>query len=177
MNNKFTKYIKEIKKTGANAVKFIDPKKVVVGNWVRLKCQFGCDAYNTRFTCPPYSPTPEYTKRMLKEYKRAFFFTYQYTKEIEKKKRQYIRKILAKLERTMFLDGYYKVFAMGAGPCNLCPEKCNLNKRCLHPEIARPSLEACGIDVYKTACNAGIKLKVVKTFRDVPTYCCLLLIE
>jgi len=177
MKNKYNKYIKEIKKTGARAVKFIEPKKVVVSNWVRMKCQFGCDAYNTRYTCPPYSPTPAYTKQMLKEYKGALFFTYQYSPITERKKRQSIRQILAKLEREMFLDGYYKAFALSAGPCNLCPDKCNLKKPCPQPEIARPSMEACGIDVYATAHNAGVKLAVVKTYDDIPTYCCLLLIE
>lgn len=177
MTSKLNKYIKEIKKSGANVIKFIEPRKVVVSNWVRMKCQFGCDAYNTRYTCPPYSPTPEYTRQMLKEYKIALFFTYKYSRINEKKKRQSIRRILANIEREMFLDGYYKVFALGAGPCNLCLNKCNLTKPCPHPEIARPSMEACGIDVYKTAHNIGIKLKVVKDYKDIPLYCCLILIE
>jgi predicted metal-binding protein len=177
MKKTLNKYIKEIIKTGASAVKFIDPKKVVVGNWVRIKCQFGCDAYGTRLTCPPYSPTPEYTRQMLKEYSGALFFTYKYPALKERKKRQSIRRILAKLEREMFLDGFYKAFAMGAGPCNLCPGQCDLTKPCLHAELARPSLEACGIDVYATAKNAGVNLKVVKSYKDTPTYCCLLLVE
>jgi predicted metal-binding protein len=113
---------------------------------------------------------------MLKEYKSALFFTYRFTRIKERKERQSIRRLLAKLEREMFLDGYYKAFAMGAGPCNLC-SKCVVNQGCLHTELARPSLEACGIDVYKTARNAGVKLAVVKTFQDVPTYCCLILVE
>jgi predicted metal-binding protein len=113
---------------------------------------------------------------MLKEYKRALFFTYQYPAVKERKERRSIRRILAKLEREMFLDGYYKAFAMGAGPCNLCP-KCDVSQACLHTELTRPSLEACGIDVYATAKNAGIKLKVVKSYKETPTYCCLIFIE
>lgn len=176
MTNKYYKYLQEIKRTGANQIKLIEVKKVVVGNWVRMKCQFGCDAYGTRLTCPPYSPTPEYTRQMLKEYKYGLFFTYNYPRVKEREKRQSIRRILAKLERKMFLDGYYKAFALGAGPCNLCP-KCRINSVCPHPEQARPSMEACGIDVYKTAHNVGIPLKVVKNYKEPPTYCCLILIE
>jgi predicted metal-binding protein len=176
MINKFSKYIKEISASGADTVKLIDTTKVEVGNWVRLKCQFGCDAYGTRFTCPPYSPTPDYTRQMLSEYRVALFFTYKHPAVKERKERRSIRKILAQLERKMFLDGYYKAFAMGAGPCNLCP-KCDITKGCQHTEQARPSLESCGIDVYKTAENASITLKVVKSYQDTPTYCCLILIE
>jgi predicted metal-binding protein len=171
------KYIREILTSGAKAVKFIEPRKVVVENWVRLKCQFGCNAYGTRYTCPPYSPTPEYTKQMLKEYKSALFFTYQFRRDRERKKRQFVRRTIAKLEREMFLNGYYKAFAMGAGPCNLCPNKCDFSQGCRYTELARPSMEACGIDVYKTARNAGVKLQVVKSYKDVLTYCCLILIE
>ncbi len=177
MKNILNKYIKAIIATGADNVKFIDPKKVVVSNWVRVKCQFGCDAYNTRYTCPPYSPMPDYTRQMLKEYKSALFFTYRYPSQKERKRRQSIRRILFRLERQVFLDGYYKAFAMGAGPCNLCPGNCDFTKPCLHGDRARPSMEACGIDVYATAKNAGVKLKVVKSYRATPTYCCLLLIE
>jgi predicted metal-binding protein len=176
MMNKYSKYIKEIKKTGANQVSLIKAKQVVVSNWVRLKCQFGCDAYGTCLTCPPYSPTPEYTRHMLKEYKAGIFFTYKYPAVKERKERRSIRRILAVLEREIFLDGYHKAFAMGAGPCNLCPS-CDVKNSCLHTEQARPSLEACGIDVYKTAHNAGISLKVVKSYLETPTYCCLILIE
>jgi predicted metal-binding protein len=177
MKSKFNKYIKRIKASGADKVKLIHPQKVVVGNWVRLKCQFGCDAYRTRYTCPPYSPTPAYTRQMLKEYKTAIFFTYTYLATRERKERQYIRRTIAKLEREMFLDGYYKAFALGAGPCNLCPNKCDFKKGCLHTELARPSMEACGIDVYKTAKNAGVTVKVVKDLNASPTYCCLMLVE
>jgi len=176
MTSKYNKYIKAIKQTGATHIKLIDAKKVVVGNWVRLKCQFGCDAYGTRLTCPPYSPTPEYTRQMLKEYKIGIFFTCKYPRVKERKKRRSIRRILAVLEREIFLDGYYKTFAMGAGPCNLCPS-CDVKNSCLHTEQARPSLEACGIDVYKTAHNAGVPLNVVKSYKETPTYCCLILVE
>ncbi|MCX8015497.1 MAG: DUF2284 domain-containing protein [candidate division WOR-3 bacterium] len=113
---------------------------------------------------------------MLKEYKSALFFTYHINQPQERKQRQAIRKFLAKLERQVFLDGYYKALVLGAGPCNLCA-KCDITKTCRHSEIARPSLEACGIDVYQTARNLGINLQVVRNFDEIPTYCCLLLIE
>ena len=38
---------------------------VVVANWVRLKCRYGCQAYGRHLGCPPYSPTPEETQRVL----------------------------------------------------------------------------------------------------------------
>ncbi|MHC4792413.1 MAG: DUF2284 domain-containing protein, partial [Planctomycetota bacterium] len=71
--------------------------------------------------------------------------------------------ILAELEKKIFLDGNYKAFGMRAGPCRLCRGICDITKPCQHPYQARPSMEACGVDVYQTARNSEFKLEVVKS--------------
>ena len=49
--------------------------------------------------------------------------------------------------------------AFFAGRCMLC-EKCNVeNGTCLNPQMARFSPEAMGINMLKTAKNAGMDLK------------------
>jgi predicted metal-binding protein len=78
-----------------------------------------------------------------------------------------MRRLVAELERTAFLDGLYKTFGLGDGPCRLCRE-CDMTGACRQPEEARPSMESCCIDVYATAHNSGIKLEVV-TRRDGPS--------
>ena len=55
----FDRLIQRACELGAIEAKPIDPKSIVLAPWVRLKCQFGCAHYNTRFCCPPYTPTPE----------------------------------------------------------------------------------------------------------------------
>jgi predicted metal-binding protein len=174
---KYDKFVKKILESGAETAKIVDPKIVVTANWVRMKCQFGCGGYNDRLTCPPFSPTPEYTAKMLTEYKAALIFTYSSeNEESEKKKRRSVRKVLVEVEREMFLDGYYKAFGLSAGPCNYCTH-CDVTKPCKYPEEARPSMEASGIDVYQTARNAGIKIEVVRTLKDICTFVSLILIE
>jgi predicted metal-binding protein len=71
-------------------------------------------------------------------------------------------KAIVRLEIEIFLDGYYKAWSMGAGPCDLCKE-CNLSGTCKHGLVARPSMEACGIDVFKTARDNGFPIEVVQT--------------
>ena len=56
------------KNSGANSTKLISVKKIYVGGWVRQKCGYGCKAHARNFTCPPYSPTPEETKKVLADY-------------------------------------------------------------------------------------------------------------
>jgi predicted metal-binding protein len=84
--------------------------------------------------------------------------------------------IAAKLEREIFLAGYYKAFGMGAGPCELCT-RCAFDKGCRHPQKARPAMEACGIDVYSTVRQHGFAIDVVRTRRDAQHYFGLVLID
>ncbi|MCE7699649.1 MAG: DUF2284 domain-containing protein, partial [Methanobacterium paludis] len=66
---------------------------------------------------------------------------------------------LLELERVAFKRGYTFAVAFFAGRCMLC-EKCNVeNVTCLNPRMARFSPEAMGINVLKTAKNAGMDLK------------------
>jgi len=87
-----------------------------------------------------------------------------------------LRKIVADLEREVFLDGYYKAFGMALGPCRFC-KTCDTSEPCKHPYEARPSVEACGIDVYQTARNCGFELEVVRTEECPYSYIGLILIE
>jgi predicted metal-binding protein len=70
--------------------------------------------------------------------------------------------LVVDVEIALFLDGYYKAWGMGSGPCTRC-KKCDVDGRCLHADRARPSMEACGIDVFKTVRNHDLPIQVVRT--------------
>ena len=150
-------FVKRAIELGAAAAKVISPRDVFTAEWVRRKCQYGCGGYGRRLTCPPYSPTPQEARRMLDEYEVA------------------IQEIIAQ-EREAFLSGYYKAFGMGAGPCRLC-DVCDLEGGCKHPDKARPAMEACGIDVFKTARKAGFPIQVVRDYSCSQNYYGLLLLD
>ncbi|MFQ6084040.1 MAG: DUF2284 domain-containing protein [Candidatus Aminicenantia bacterium] len=174
---KLDKYVNRAKSMGVSRAKIIDIKNVVVGNWVRLKCQYGCGGYEECLTCPPYSPTPDYTKKMLSEYSKGFLMQIENISFMEELNASLkFKDIVADLEREIFLDGYYKAFGMTSGPCRLC-QVCETSKPCKYPRQARPSMEACGIDVYQTARNSGFKLEVVKSEDSLCSFVSLILIE
>jgi predicted metal-binding protein len=162
-------FIKRAFELGAIEAKIISPKQVFTAEWVRRKCQYGCDGFGEHLTCPPYSPTPQETRRLLDEYKTAVLIHFS-SRGIE------ILKIIYTLEHEAFLLGYYKAYGMSAGPCSFC-EKCNVQKTCCHTEQARPSMEACGIDVFKTARTAGYPIEVVKDHSCTQNYYGLILLE
>ncbi len=145
----------------------IDPRQVPTAEWVRMKCQYGCSGFGGCLTCPPHSPAPDRTRNMLDGYTVGYLI--HWGDSIPR------RKTLAAIEREVFLSGFYKAFMFATGPCDLC-RQCNLES-CLHPDEARPAMEACGIDVYQTARSAGFAIEVIKTVHDTPNYFSLLLVE
>jgi predicted metal-binding protein len=162
-------YIDRAVKLGALAAKQIDARTIVTGSWVRIKCQYGCGGYGRCLTCPPYSPRPEETARMLEEYEMAVL--------IHGDDHVDVTGIAAKIEREAFLDGYYKAFAMGCGPCMLCDECDVENGECPHPAQARPAMEACGVDVFQTVRANGFPLEVVRRRDCRQNYYAVVLIE
>jgi len=160
----------EAVKLGASEAKAIKTKDVVTAEWVRLKCQFGCGGFNQHLTCPPFSPTPDLMRKTLDEYEWAILLKFKPPWPDK------IRLAITDIERSIFLSGYYKAFGLASGPCEIC-EECNAKEGiCRYPDKARPSMEACGIDVYATARGAGFPIKVVKTHDETPTYYGLVLV-
>lgn len=48
---------------------------------------------------------------------------------------------------------------------------------CRYPESARPSMEACGIDLYTTVHKFGFPLEMVRSHAEMPNYYALILLE
>jgi predicted metal-binding protein len=170
-------YAEKAKCLGVARAEIIHTKNVVVENWVSLKCQYGCGVYGECLTCPPYSPTPDYTKKMIGEYSKGLLMQIENISPTNRPRlSSELRRIVADLEREIFLDGYHKAFGLAAGPCRLC-KTCDTKGHCKYPYMARPSMEACGIDVYQTVRNCGFELQVVKAEDSPYAYVGLILIE
>lgn len=160
-------FVKKAAELGALDARIIDASTIVTAPWVRLKCQFGCGGYNSSLCCPPHSPAPDETRRVIDSYKKAILV---HTRELGN-----VTKIIVRLEREIFLAGFYKALGFGSGPCSVCrscPED-----GCSHPEKARPSMEACGIDVFATARGNGFPINVVKNEKSEQNYYGVVLIE
>jgi predicted metal-binding protein len=71
-------------------------------------------------------------------------------------KRQMLENVVV-LEKAAMNKGYSLAISFVSGHCQLC-EKCDTETRiCRHPELARISEDAIGVNVKKTAKNAGIE--------------------
>ena len=144
---------------GAKSARVIAIETVVTAPWVRMRCQYGCVGYGRRLSCPPFSPTPEQTQAVLDCYKTGILMEGELWK---------VNPILVALER--------EAWSMGEGPCHEC-DACALRAGCRHPQQLRPSMEASGIDVFRTLHNNGYELEVVKDYDCAAHYFGLVLVE
>lgn len=159
----------------------IHPGSVITAHWVRLKCQFGCTRYGKGYCCPPDTPTPDEMKKVLSSYQRAILFHLELARiPGESRKKNFVSFVeaLVSLEGEMFKSGYYKALAILAGPCELC-EECSKPKGepCRFGQRARPSMEACGIDVYATARGNGFPVQPLREKGETQNDYCLLLVD
>lgn len=146
----------------------LEPARVLTAAWVREKCRFGCAGYAAGAQCPPRSPAPDDTRKLLAGYSRALLV------QGESPTATFHEHMLA-LERAAFLAGFPQALVFVAGPCRLCPI-CEPDA-CRRPADARPSMEAAGIDVYGTAEAAGWPLEPVPDRESPVTYLGLLLVD
>jgi predicted metal-binding protein len=169
-------FCKTARELGAlDAVVVSPPEQVFTAAWVRMRCQYGCSEYGQCLTCPPHSPTPKTTRRMLDEYRSAILIHGDHWKKV--------REIAQALEIKIFLAGYYKSFSYLCGPCDHCKTCVAIGWKggtipvCQHAELARPAMEAAGIDVFATARAAGLPIAVVATHESPQNYYALVLVE
>lgn len=136
-----------------------------------------CGKYATCWTCPPGVGKLEDLERKIKSYKTACVFTCKYDLEdsfdfegiIEGQKRT--KSVLNSITARLRSDGE-PFMALGCEGCGIC-EKCTYpDKPCRFPELAVPSVEACGINVVEFAKNTGIKYN---NGTNTVTYFCLIL--
>ena len=162
MKNKLEELCGQAIKLGAADARVIESKNIVVKNSVRWGCRFGCEDYGKSLMCPPYSPTPEETQALLREYEYALLVRKKTSSDIRKKtSSDDLHKLILDLEHYAFLQGFYSALGFKAGRCRLC-EKCDVERGlCVYPKQARPSMEGCGVDVFLTARNAGYEMEIL----------------
>lgn len=143
--------------------KWIDPRRVRVAQWVRVKCMFSCNDYGMG-CCPPNTPSVQECEKFFGEYTAGLLIRFSQHAD----KAQYpsdwsnamTRKLL-ELERAVFLLGYEKTFLLNQTCCGICKECRASRVDCIDKKNARPSPEAFAVDVYQTVRDAGWEISVV----------------
>jgi predicted metal-binding protein len=188
-DKEFDFLLEEAKRLGAREARIIGSNKVVVEDRVLLKCRTGCDSYGKKFVCPPYTPTPDEFRRMLKEYKKVLIVKFPADAEAEKDVGRSLQKnqcspetppdlrertkdfwdvwggdkrriLLAMLElEKAAFNRGYTLAVSLTAGSCTLCAKCNMEATCTHPTMARYPEHALGVNVKKTLKNVGISIK------------------
>ncbi len=171
---------KMFKKHGYDDYKWINPKSIVVAQWARIKCMFGCKKYGKCGTCPPNTPSVGECKDFFKGYKTSVVF--HFTKKVKRPEDRFAwtRKVnlkLLKLEREVFLSGYYKAFLFFMDSCNLCESCPGIKQLCKNPKMSRPTPESMAMDVFTTVRKIGYPIYVLYDYSQEMNRYAFLFIE
>ena len=168
-------------RAGATAARIIPSDWVVIDERVRLKCEVPrCAGYGRFLTCPPRVMSVDAFSRIRSGYKWGLLVQVE-AKDIdstdkgkgrinqailrENRKLHHpfklkLLEIVEAVESAAFKKGMRFAAGLVGGSCVLC-ERCvgdRSSEACRHPFRARPPMEAVGIDVVKTAENAGLPI-------------------
>ena len=100
-------------KKGYRDYKWIDPQKIIVSQWVRMKCMFGCSGYGRLASCPPNVPSVAECEKFFNEYSLAVIFRFAKKLDDPEKRHGWSKTVnmkLFKLERDVFLAGHERAF-------------------------------------------------------------------
>jgi predicted metal-binding protein len=170
------------------SVREIPARDVIVSQWVRFKCRYGCKGYGKHMGCPPYGPSVEDTRNMVSEYETGILVRFDgipghadlRPDEIPADFHPFFRDLILwvngtihLLEKTAFYDDFHKAFGFGGYPCIYCEhEHCvaeeepgivdeSIRRKCRHMDLVRPTMEGAGMDVFGTARRVGWELHTV----------------
>ncbi len=138
-----------------------------------------CGRYGKSWTCPPGVGELFELEKKIKSYKTAVVFSrkhiledsfdFEGMMEGQKKAKSLLQDILAALRK----DGV-PYMALGCEGCGLCAKCAYPDAPCRHPDLAVPSVEACGISVVDLARSIGIRYH---NGQNTVTYFCVVLFD
>jgi predicted metal-binding protein len=133
---------------GASEAGLIHTDRIVFDPRAFLKCRFGCHRWGKFWTCPPnLLLSPELFMEGMKRYHTGMII-----KTPDPKKGQEVAVAIEK--EAMIKHGFGFAFALAL--CVQC-EECAYPEPCRFPHLARPTMDAFGMDIMKTVGLLGFK--------------------
>jgi len=106
MSEKMDRLIRTALELGVDKAKVIETSSIVVEEWERWKCLYGCAFHGRDAYHPPRAPDTESTRLVMKEYSKAVL--------LNSSKGKALTEAAVRLEGEAYRMGFYKAFAMTA---------------------------------------------------------------
>lgn len=148
---------------GANAACVIPPILIQPEDSIVAMCRHpGCEGYGRCIHCPPHVMPPAEASSWLTRFQNGVFFKIDLPPEVLFSRERFdpfreVFRIASHLEARAGVLGFKDARALGAGSCKpvFCPERSctalTTAGQCRFPGVARPSMEALGINVFRLA--------------------------
>jgi predicted metal-binding protein len=165
---------------GFNDYRWINPEDIVVSQWVRMKCMYGCSGYGKCATCPPNTPSVSECRKFFDEYSDIAVFRFEVELEKPEDRHDLMKEInmrLLELERAVFLSGFVKTFLLFADNCTLCTDCVSSLEDCKQPTRSRSPPEGMAVDVFSTVRAIGYPIEVLADYGQTMNRYALLLVR
>jgi len=165
---------------GFDDFRWLPAGQIVVAQWVRMKCKYGCPEYGVSMNCPPNNPSVAECERFIREYSEAAIFHFTRSVPNREERHKWSReenKKLIDLERTVLLGGRHKAFMLLMGSCPQCEECVGRWEDCRHPGSGRPTPEGMAVDLFSTAHSVGYPLEILDDYSRPMNRYAIFLIE
>jgi len=160
--------MEEARRAGATELAVIAAEYIVAEDDLAEKCREPrCENYGLSKSCPPHVAGPAAFRRLLEDYRQAFFFRIDVPPETlysseSREVFQLLHEVAAGIERSAVQMGFPAAAAFAGGSCKkiFCRDQRECRALsgkgdCRHPEHARPSMSGFGINVAKLFQAAG----------------------
>ena len=166
-DTRLVKLQKKALELGASDAKIISVDGIPVEDEVVEMCKAHlCRGYGRSANCPPHVMGPDRAREWIEKYQTALFFKIDVSPQIllsEDRFRTFksVYLIASKLEASAREEGFPLAKGLAAGSCKpvfckgrVCDQLTDEGE-CRYPSLARPSMEAVGINVFKLSRNVG----------------------
>ena len=168
MDDKYAALTKKALDLGASEAKVIDAENIVFDPRSYLKCRFGCNRWGQYWTCPPnLDLSPEKFMEAFKTYHKAII--------IKTTDPDVGQEVTLAIEKDAMLN-HGSNFAFAMALCVKC-EECAYPEPCLYPHLARPSMDAYGVDISKTVEPLGFKVEFDQSGSLLPAWYSMVLVD
>jgi predicted metal-binding protein len=180
---------------GADDAAAVAAASIVVEDRLAALCTpAACPFYGQSAGCPPYATGPEAFRLIVETYRRTVVLKIEVPSALLRAGRseehfRQLHQIAARVERQAVRMGATRARAFAGGSCKhlFCAqeEDCPVvagSGACRYPDIARPSMSGCGVNVTRLMAAAGWPFSPVTAATDcdqVPTgsICALVLVD
>ncbi len=180
-NHRLIKLQKKAVEMGAGDAKIISVDRIPVEDEVVEMCKAHlCKGYGKSVNCPPHVMGPGQAREWIEKYERALFFKIDVSPQVLLSEDRFetfktVYMIASRLEASAIEEGFPLAKGLAAGSCKpvFCKGRaCDAlmhQGECRYPSLARPSMEALGINVFKLSRDVGWDIYTILKDSDPET--------